>query len=286
MKRAFKLINIWFTISIFFIALIFFFLIPSSVSAAVSINEFVSDTEGTTADPDWVEIYNSGSESVDLSLYRLRDNTATNKLDLEGTLNAGGYVTFDWTNRLNKDGDVIKLLLISTEEIIDQVGYGDSGSDVSSPVAGQSAGRQPDGTNTWVIFGSLTKGSSNNASIPVPTATPTPTTEPTNTPTPATANTPTPTKVPTPTKTPTPTLKPKSNSPSPTPTPKAQSSAPTSVLGEKTKTNTPTPTTSSKPQGSSSDNLAKILIGLGVVFLGACGILVFRSYSKGKGDSI
>ena len=130
-------------VSIFIFLTIFIFL-PKSF-AALYINEFSSDTEGTISDPDWIEIYNSGPDSVDLSVYRLRDSTVTNKKDLNGIIGVDSFEVFDWSNKLNKSGDIIKLLLISDESIIDQMGYGDQGNDVFTPSVGQSAGRQPNG---------------------------------------------------------------------------------------------------------------------------------------------
>ena len=56
-----------------------FFISQTQAYAELFINEFASDTEGTIADPDWVEIYNSGVSSIDLSDYRLEDFEATNK---------------------------------------------------------------------------------------------------------------------------------------------------------------------------------------------------------------
>lgn len=142
-------------------ALALFFVSTTSVSAALFINEFVSNTAGTTADPDWVEVYNGGPDSVDLSLYRLRD-AASNPKDLSGIINSGGFAAFDWSNRLNNTGDAVRLVLISDETtLVDQVGYGDAGTDVAAPLAGQSAGRSVDGRGTWAIFSSPTKGSAN-----------------------------------------------------------------------------------------------------------------------------
>lgn len=147
--------------SAIFGALALFFVSTTSASAALFINEFVSDTAGTTVDPDWVEIYNSGPDSVDLGLHRLRDNT-TNVKDLSGTIIAGGFATVDWTNRLDKAGDVIRLLLIADESTpIDRVGYGTMGTDVSTPGVGQSAGRSVDGAGQWAVFSTPTKGSAN-----------------------------------------------------------------------------------------------------------------------------
>ena len=53
-------------------------------SGTVVINEFAAVTAGTTADPDWVELYNTTNNPVDLNGWVLRDSTETNKVNLSG----------------------------------------------------------------------------------------------------------------------------------------------------------------------------------------------------------
>jgi len=45
------------------------------------------------------------------------------------------------------------------------------------------------------------------------------------------------------------------------------------------------PEKETKVLGSSSGNLSKILIGVGVIFLISCGILAFRSYVKNRKEN-
>lgn len=136
----------------------------------------------------------------------------------------------------------------------------------------------------------------------------TPTSVPTNTPIPT--NTPTPTKTPTPTPTTKPTATPKAPTPTKTPTStpiKSQPTAvvliandvqestrgalPTSILGESTESADNTkikispPAKEAKTFENTQNNLSKILIGIGVIFLIACGILAFRSYKRHREDS-
>lgn len=282
------------------IRFLFAFILLSSIFckssfAALYINEFSS---GTTSD--WVEIYNSDTNSVDLSLYILRDSTVTNKLDLSGSIGANGFATFEWSNRLNNPGDTIKLLLSADESVIDQVVYGEGG--LQAPQDTQTAGRNPDGSSNVVLLSFSTKGVSNNTATSVPTATLTPTNSPTST------NTPTPIKSPTPTptikltSTPTPVI---FANPTKTPTPKptSVSSAPNSiitntqvpqninsdVLGSSTENFTPTMQEVKKDvmvASSNSNNLiGKVFIALGVIFLSLCGIVLFWSYKKSKEDN-
>jgi hypothetical protein len=266
------------------IILFVFLLTPSHAFAKVWINEFSSN-----GSDDWVELFNDGSEPLNLEIYRIRDSSATNKLDLTGQIDAGGYATFDWKNKLNNSGDTIKLVSASDENsVIDKIVYGNSG-DIFSPASGQSAGRETDGGSVLSLFAAPSKNGTNvdAQAAPTPTSlhekTPTPVKEPTPT------KTPTPTKIPTPTKTPTP--KP---SPSPTPTentvkdslqvtknPTSKRSpitgVPTSILGIAT-TAAPKAKLSPKPTGTLMVKSAVappyfILIS-GTIFCIACGILV------------
>lgn len=181
---------------IFIICLVIFCLFPDESFASPVINEFSSSTSD-----DWLEIYNPDATPADLSLYRIRDSTENNKLDLSGSLMPQGFIVFEWSNKLNNAGDIIKLVLISDNSSIDQITYGNQGG-LIVPEVNQSAGRISDGAPNWTVFSSPSKGSSNNSSpaftppTPTPSKTPTPTKTP---PTPKTATNP-PTKIPTPTK--------------------------------------------------------------------------------------
>ncbi len=166
----------------------FFIISPTISSAEILINEFSS-----ASDEDWVEIYNPDATSVDLSNFKLRDESATNKLLLDGQLSSHEYVAFDWSDKLNNSGDTIKLIKIDGEVIIDQISYGSS-QILPKLISPQTGGR--DESKSWVVFTTETKGKSNTASVFL---TPTPTSLPTSTPTAL----PTPTRTPTPTKSPT-----------------------------------------------------------------------------------
>ncbi len=256
-----------------------------SAFAALSINEFVSSTEGTTADSDWVEIYNSGPDNVDLSLYRLKDGSTNNK-DLGGTLQSGSFTAFDWSNRLDNSGDVIKLILKADETtFVDQVGYGDAGSNVVAPGAGQSAGRSVDGGGNWIIFSTASKGASNVLSVAAPTPAPTQAPTPTNTPTPTltTQPTQTPTNTPTPTNVPTP-----SPTRKPTPTLEEEIASDSGiVLGESTSpTSTPTlfptPTEVTEVKNSSwkTPITASLFIVLGLGLVGFSAFSFWQQYMR------
>lgn len=277
------------------IAIVLVLLISGSAEAALFINEFSS----STTDSDWVEIYNSDSETIDLANYVLRDSSQTNKIILSGTISSNGFATFDWDDSLNNGGDTIYLKLKSDENnIVDQITYGSS-STAPLPSSGQSGGRNPDGSGNWVLFSQMSKGESNNSSTVFQTPTPPPPT-PTNNP-----PTPTPTNAPTPTKTPTPTVVATANTPiptkKPTPTPttdpaKTEQAATMEAAMMRAQDQAPQQEVKSAQNsvdlgGSLSDldkketsyNWGKLLILMGAVLVTcACGILVYNNYLKDK----
>jgi len=220
-KKYKKFLLSFIVIVTFIITLAIFLFLPRVIFAQVVINEFFSSTTS-----DWIEFYNTGTESAQLSGLRVRDST-TNKKNLSGELAPGGFLIVTFSNWLNNEGDVVKLVKIigENEELIEEIPYGIAGGLCSSGTDG-SIGRFPDGSATIVRFIQHTQGASNNTAQEDPCPTPTPT--PTLTPTPV------PTAMSTP-KPPTPTPTPKS----PTPTPKSSSTpTPTSNLSS---TSTPKP---------------------------------------------
>lgn len=278
------------------VVLIFAFLIAKPIYADLFINEFSS----STSDDDWIEIYNSGPESIDLGDYRLRDDTATNKLDLGDMLAPQGFKVFQWSNKLNNSGDIIKLILKNDENnITDQVAYGDKGNDVSAPSGNQSAGRQSNGSAQWIMFASPSRESSNSNSSPAPTPTSTPQPTPTKAPTP---KNPTPTKIPTPAKSSaskSPTLvlakvntvsPPQSLARSKTQTltstkPASISGIPTSVLGIGSKSadkNSDSGTPKKNLKVNSTNQFNPFPFAAGLIFIAVCAILVIRIRRKSR----
>jgi hypothetical protein len=261
---------------LFLVILFSLFVFPQKTFAHLYINEFHS----FSTDSDWVEIYNSSEEPVDLSNYILRDSTESNKLDLSGTIEGKSFAIFDWSNKLNKTDDTIKLLLKADSSQIDQIIYGSQ--ELQAPVENQTGGRNPDGSSTLVIFSSSTKGTSNNSSslAPTSTSTPTPTSKPTHSPVP--------------TKTPKPTPTTKSSSPTPvksnSPTQSLKAATvksedkkdliPTSILGEATESSISEIPQEEKSEevktlGESQTNWPMIIIFSASIILIICGILAF-----------
>lgn len=201
------------TAHLFSIALLFigFFCVPQNIFAAdVVLNEFLVDpTNGQ-----WVELYNTSSNSVDISGWYIDDSGGSEKFTIPtGTTIAPQELKVFESNSFNlnkSSSDTVQLL--NGGVVIDSYLY-DTG-----PGANASYGRVSDGIGNWVIFNAPTKGSTNNTAVAAPTITPT-------------SIPPTATTVPTPTlkltatpKPPTPTVTPK---PSATPKPTAISASAT-----------------------------------------------------------
>lgn len=281
--------------------LVFFFWFAQLAHAGdVVINEFLVDPDSSQ----WVELYNRGSTSVNISGWFIDDSGGTEKFTIpsDTIIDPGSFRVFEsHAFNLNRTtADTVRLLNGSTEE--------DSYSYTSGPGSGLTFGRNTDGTSNWVTFSSSSKGSSNNSSSPLPSVTPTPTITSTSTPSPKPSATPKPTPTQKPSSTPkaAPTEKStsmplststpavlavakssKNISPKPTPI----KSGPTEkratntqdVLGMGSKQNSllsPTPTVEQQVLGVTQNNVAMLFITAGSLLLIVCGILAYKFYSK------
>lgn len=272
---------------------------PLVFAGDIVINEFLVDPEASQ----WVELYNKGSASRDISGWFIDDSGRSQKFTIpSGTvINPLEYKIFESSlfNLNRSSADTIRLLNGSVEE--------DSYSYNNGPGENYTFGRDVDGAGSWVAFSFPTKGSANSSSTPLPTATivPTATLTPTKTPSPTTP--PTPTKTPTPIKTPTPTkiptpIKEKSES-TPTSSSKAVLAAndkassktptpdrdvPTAVLGKKTEAVTPTvfatpsPILDKKTKVRGSRGIHPFFIVIGSLLVLSCAILVFFRIGRSK----
>lgn len=240
--------------------LLIFFSFVAKINAKVVINEFASATSD-----DWIELYSD--ETVNLNGWVIKDSVSVIKTlgsdnFIEATMSS--FLVVDVGNRLNKDGDEIKLFKSGSETPEDSLIYGNENG-ICSTIEGQSIGRIPDFGGSFNRLSEPTKGSQNNSGIvPCPTSTPTLTPTPTSTPVPTktlnATHTPTPTrtqqsamtpaiiKTKTPTRTPNPTIQ-DNLTPSPVPTANLEDSpSPAQVLGAKS-FNTATPLVKSKVVG-------------------------------------
>jgi hypothetical protein len=237
--------------------------------ATVQINEIMPNPSGDGKE--WVELYNDGGGSVDLTGWTLTNKDGVVKM-LGGSIS--DYKAYDSdTELLKNSGDSIVL----KDNHGDQQGYGFAyGSD---PGQGVTLGRWPDGASGWLTMESATKESANSG--PEPTATPTP------------ENTPTPSATPTPEVLPTEILKatPTKKATSPTPTKSApQSDEPSDVdqlrdqisgntaqvEGNNTGENATQAAEAGNDKSGGIDWLILGLIGGGVIFLGGAGLMVWK----------
>ena len=144
------------------------------------INEFMADNETAYQDPegtgypDWIEIYNAGTEAIDMSGMYLTDNLASPtqwQIPSGVTIDAGGYLVFLADNdeiqgpmhtnfKLGASGEAIGLFDTDAGSnlVIDSVTFGQQKVDTSS-------GRCPDGGETWIFMGVISPGYVNECFI-------------------------------------------------------------------------------------------------------------------------
>lgn len=149
--------------------------ITITIYEKISINEFVSDPQEGN---EWIEVYNPGNSAFNLGSCIFVDGIG-NEINLSGSINPKEFRVFEMSNKLNNEGDAIKLYC--NGNIIDSVVYGNwddanKGTENNSPAPakGESAGRNPDGKDTdndkddFKIFSISTKGMKNNADVASP----------------------------------------------------------------------------------------------------------------------
>jgi hypothetical protein len=155
----------------------------TAYASSVVINEIMAKPDDET---EWVELYNSSDNTIDLSGWKIKDgnNSITDDINLSGQINSNGFIVFEHNKGwLNDSGDEIVTLLDSSDSIIDNNTY-------NGPQQGKTFARIPDG-GTWNSNVSPTKGISNGNVSPSPT----PTSSPSPTPTPTSSPSPSPTPV-------------------------------------------------------------------------------------------
>lgn len=212
-ERSFYLLSIVGGMTLFFFSPFF---TNASVHAAVVVNEFLPKTEPATQE--WVELYNTGPESVSLDRWKLQTTTGfvqTFILNASWSIAPHGFLTFTGSQTgisFAIDGDSVRLFDDKNTEV-------DSHSFPGILGYNTTMGRDTDGGGTWGTCTTATFNTNNNCPQPSPTPTPLPVNTPTPTPTPQ------PTPIPIPLFTPTPTQEtfgsflPSSTERSPTPTP-------------------------------------------------------------------
>ncbi len=166
------------------------FFTTSSVQAAVVINELLPKTE--PAAQEWVELYNTGPESVSLDRWKLQTTTGfvqTFIFNASTIIAPHGFLTFSGSQTgisFALDGDSVRLFDDKNTEM-------DSHSFPGILGYNTSMGRSTDGSGTWGICTTATYNTNNDCPSPSPTQIPSPTNTPIPTPTP----TPLPARIPT-----------------------------------------------------------------------------------------
>jgi hypothetical protein len=127
--------------------------------SAVVINEFLAHTDDLEVD--FVEFYNHGNQTVDLSGCILTDDPLTNKfvIPTNASVPARGFVHFTQTSMsfaLSAEGETIYLKNPASNRVVDAVRFG-------SQENGVSSGRSPDGANEFHRLAAQTPGAANSA---------------------------------------------------------------------------------------------------------------------------
>lgn len=155
-------------------------LVPLEINAQVLINEV-----SPVSTPEWVEIYNSGSNSTPLKEYSINFGSDSQNLIFCENENIGAneYKIIELTSSwLANTGDVLSLK--NGDDEIDKIGYG-SGYSLPKPDSVlKYITRSPDGSSSWILSSqSSRQGNIISFNCPTPTPTPLPTSLPTPLPT-------------------------------------------------------------------------------------------------------
>jgi len=138
------------------------------VVGEVLINEFVA-ANGTVQTSEWVELYNTTTESLDISSMYIDDivdgGSTPQIIPASTTIDAGGYYVMTLSSYLNNTGDDVRFLGEDGTTVYDTHTY-------SSATTDMSWCRKPDGSSWSVIECSPTLGSTNNPPLPAGTWTP------------------------------------------------------------------------------------------------------------------
>lgn len=181
---------------------------PSNPSLSVVINEVFPGNANEQSS--WAELYNRGSALVELTCWSVDTGSGTNfdayLLPVGTQIEPGGFLV------IGEAATVFPFPMSGTVRLLDPDGDVVDEIDYTITGAGAAIARAPNGSSTWAIISTPTKGAANPT--PTPTPSPTPTSTPTPLPTPTPIPTPMPSPIPSPTPVPTPTP-----TPSPTPTP-------------------------------------------------------------------
>ena len=148
-------------------------LLATPATSQVLLNELQASNSTTIADPDngeyndWLELYNAGPTTINLSGWSLSDNGDNTEWYIpDGTTLPAGAFLLIWANgtgtglhtsfSLSADGEELTLYNTSGNAV-DKITFDAQQTD-------KSFGRQTDGNNPWGYFAKPTPGTSNNTS--------------------------------------------------------------------------------------------------------------------------
>jgi phosphatidylserine/phosphatidylglycerophosphate/cardiolipin synthase-like enzyme len=125
--------------------------------SSVVINEFLP-TPKSLYSKEWIELYNSGLDTVTLDGCYLDDvlgsGTKPWRIPLNTTLGAGEHIVFERTFGLNNAGDSVNFVYVDGSTVIDSYTYNNSEYDISYARGG-------DGQDLWLTLSNPTPGETN-----------------------------------------------------------------------------------------------------------------------------
>lgn len=138
------------------------------VNGEVLINEFVA-ANGTVQTSEWVELYNTTTETLDIGNMWIDDiaagGGAPKQIPADTTIAAGGYYVMTFSSFLNNTGDDVRFLDDDGTTVFDAYTYTTTTTDMSWC-------RKPDGGAWAAIECSPTQGATNDPPLPPGTWTP------------------------------------------------------------------------------------------------------------------
>ena len=156
---------------------IWLFCCPKFASAQVEqINIVVNEiySEPATGEVEWIELYNKGTEEIELKDFTIVDGTANKALLDSYSIGANSYLLLEngkhFSFFLNNSGDTV--ILKKTNTLIDRVSYGnwddgDKTDNAPCPTTGKSIARTPNGVDSnidledFIVQSNITPGAAN-----------------------------------------------------------------------------------------------------------------------------
>lgn len=144
------------------VLLLSFFFVDVASAQIVKMNEIYA--RGTNADPDWIEIYNSGTAPVDISGYKIYDTGGNTGTKPKKEIVSGSIVPAKGFLVIVTDGSAESDFGLSNNGekvwLEDKVGALVDSVTFSAMTATQAYARIPDG-GTWKLNNAITRGTTN-----------------------------------------------------------------------------------------------------------------------------